>query len=215
MISGLFSKKNDALGIPLSEAGYVVVDTELTGLDVKKDSIISIGAVRMKGGRIELGAQFYRLINPSTEMGHEGIVVHGITPSDVAQQPLLEQVFSEFLDFCGDDIVVGHFISLDLDFINKEMKRSRGTNLKNSAVDTCKIYEWVKSNEGSSGSYHSGSVRDLDLFSLAREYGVPVSEGHNALSDAFITAQLFQRFMSILPGLGVRTARDLVKVGRP
>ena len=45
-------------------SGIVVVDTELTGLDEKKDSIVSIGAVRMTGGRIELGDMFYRLVSP-------------------------------------------------------------------------------------------------------------------------------------------------------
>ena len=50
------------------ECPYVVVDTELTGLDEKKDSIVSIGAVRMTGGRIELGDMFYRLVSPRTQL---------------------------------------------------------------------------------------------------------------------------------------------------
>jgi DNA polymerase-3 subunit epsilon len=215
MISGIFSRKNDALGVPVNEAGFVVVDTELTGLEVKKNSIISIGAVKMKGTRIDLGNVFYRLINPSTAIDHRGIVVHGITPSDVAEEPPVEHVLSEFLEFCGDDIIVGHFISLDMDFINREVKRSRGSFLKNSVVDTCRLYEWIKSGDGSFSRHYDGNSGELDLVSLAREYGVPVSDAHNALGDAFITAQLFQRFMGVLAGLGVKTARDLVRVGRP
>ena len=45
-------------GMALESARYVVIDTELTGLDEKKDSIVSIGAVRMEGGRIEMGDSF-------------------------------------------------------------------------------------------------------------------------------------------------------------
>jgi hypothetical protein len=33
--------------------------------------------------------------------------------------------------------------------------------------------------------------------------------------DAFITAQLFQRFLRVLPGLGVRTVKELLRIGRP
>jgi DNA polymerase III epsilon subunit-like protein len=50
----------------LFDEKYVVLDTELTGLDEKKDSIVSIGAVRMHGGSIALGDTFYRLLKPET-----------------------------------------------------------------------------------------------------------------------------------------------------
>ena len=50
----------------LFEEKYVVLDTEVTGLDEKKDSIVSVGAVRMRGGSIALGDTFYRLLKPET-----------------------------------------------------------------------------------------------------------------------------------------------------
>jgi len=40
------------------EAGYTVLDTELTGLDDRRDDIVSLGAVRMSGGRIHVGGTF-------------------------------------------------------------------------------------------------------------------------------------------------------------
>ena len=214
-MSGFFSGKKERRGVPIGEAAYVVVDTELTGLDPKKDSIISIGAVKMQGGRIDLGSALYRLINPSTEMGREGIVVHGITPSDVSEEPRIEDVLSEFIDYCEDNIIVGHFISIDMDFLNPEIKRFRGASLKNSLADTCSIYEWIKMSERDLSGYPAGGNEDLNLFSIARKYGVQISGAHNALSDAFITAQLFQRFLSLLPGTGVKTLGDLLKIGKP
>jgi len=214
-LSGFFSGKSEQRGVPIGEAGYVVVDTELTGLDPKKDSIISIGAVKMQGGRIDLGNAFYRLINPSTEMGRAGIVIHGITPSDVSEKPRIADVLSEFIEYCGNDVIVGHFISMDMNFLNRELKRLRGAYLKNSVADTCKIYEWIKMSERDFSGYHTGGNGDLDLFSIARNYGVQISGAHNALNDAFITAQLFQRFLSLLPGIGVKTLGDLLRIAKP
>ena len=52
------------LSMAVEKARYLVIDTELTGLDEKKDSIVSIGAVRMEGGRIGMGDSSCRLINP-------------------------------------------------------------------------------------------------------------------------------------------------------
>ena len=63
---GLFRKRREAAeaygGLdpqkPILDVRDVVMDTELTGLDPRKDSIVSIGAVAMEGGRIVLGEQF-------------------------------------------------------------------------------------------------------------------------------------------------------------
>lgn len=212
-MSGFLSGKGSA-GVPIGDAGYVVLDTELTGLDIKTNSIISIGAVKMRGAAIELGNVFYKLINPSTEISHESVVIHGITPSDVAEKPSIEKVICELTDFCGDDVIVGHFVSLDMTFINRDMKRICSDVLHNPAVDTRRLYEWIKENTDTFSRHYRGRADELDLFSLAREYGVPVSGAHNALGDAFITAQLFQRFLSMLPALGVSTVRDLLRIGK-
>src|ERR1700690_3323657 len=79
----------------IRDAAYVVVDTELTGLNEKKDSIVSIGAVKMTGGKIGLGNTFYRLIHPETTLTAESVVIHEITPSDVSEKPSVDIVLSE------------------------------------------------------------------------------------------------------------------------
>ena len=141
---GLFEKRENKLGIdphtPITDVRYVVVDTELTGLDEKRDSIVSIGAVRMTGGKINIGDTFYRLVSPRTELTAASVVIHEIMPSDVAASPAIGPVLEEFLDFCGESVLVGHFISIDLAFLNREMKRLRSAAIRNRAVDTFSIY---------------------------------------------------------------------------
>jgi len=216
-ITDILSGKRSAAATDAAiESGdYVVLDTELTGLNPKKDSIVSIGAVRMKGGRIDLGNIFYRLINPSSVMKHKSIVIHGITPSEVAEKPLIAGVMSEFMDFCGEDVIVGHFISLDMNFINREARRIYGAPLKNRVVDTCSVHEWIRFNDGDFSRHYGGLAEELNLFSLAKKYSIPFSNAHNAINDAFVTAQLFQRFLSFLPRFGVKTLKDLLRIGKP
>ena len=55
----------------------------------------------------------------------------------------------------------------------------------------------------------------MDLFSLATAYGIPVNRAHDAIYDAYVTAQLFQRYLALLPKHGVRTLAELIKVGKP
>jgi DNA polymerase-3 subunit epsilon len=204
----------DLLDIAINEACYAVIDTELTGLDPKQDSIVSIGAIKMSGMRIKLGEAFYRLVKPQTALTSDSVVVHGITPSEVEEKPYIGGVIPELMNFCKGCVIVGHFIHLDLMFLNREIKRFSGQSLDNPAVDTYRIHDWVKHHNGDFSRQY-GDDGEKDLFSLAKKYKIQVSMAHNALMDAFITAQLFQRFLSRLPQLGVRTVRDLLIIGRP
>jgi DNA polymerase-3 subunit epsilon len=199
---------------PLSELRFVVVDTELTGLDTKRDSIVSIGAVRMRGGVIDLGDTFYQLVNPEKPLSASSVVIHEITPSEVAEKPPIDTVLTEFLEFAADDILVGHFISIDLAFLNREKKRMFDHELDNAAIDTLSIYEWI-SKRAKPGVCVHAPIKGYRLYDIAKCFDVPLNVAHNAIADAYMTAQLLQRFLPILKETGVRTLEDLLGIGSP
>ncbi|HLB25536.1 MAG TPA: 3'-5' exonuclease [Nitrospirota bacterium] len=199
---------------PLKAVRYCFVDTELTGLDHRKDNIVSIGAVRVMGGRISVGDSFYRLVNPEKAMSRASVVIHGITPSDVGEKPSIDEVISEFVDFCGTDVLVGHCISIDLEFINREMRRITGHPLGNDAVDTLALHEWLAARHRTYGELGSGG-RETALYAIAHRFGIPSNGAHNAEMDAFIAAQVFQRFIPLLIETGVETVGELLKIGDP
>lgn len=200
---------------PLNQAPYVIFDTELTGLKPKKDSIVSIGAVKMEGNRINLGDTYYRLVEPRTKLTGSSVVIHGITPTEVSTWPSIDRLLPEFLDYCGSAIAVGHVVSIDLTFLNHDMKRIYGAPFPNPAVDTYALYRWLRKKEEQVCSYYDAVADISSLYALAEKYGISVNGAHNALSDAFVTAQLFQRFLSMLPQYGIATVGDLIRIGRP
>jgi len=193
---------------------YAVIDTELTGLNEKKDSIISMGAVRMNGTRIELANSFHQLVKPETKFHPKSVVVHEITPSDVLEKPTIDAVLSEFLQFCDTDIIVGHCVSIDLSFINREMKRIFGNTMQNPVIDTYKVYEWLRKKVPTRTCF-SSSPKDSSLYEIAQCFSIAIRGAHNALVDAFITAQLLQRFMPVLIDIGVNHIGDLLEIGHP
>jgi DNA polymerase III subunit epsilon len=197
------------------EAKYLVFDTELTGLSIKKDSIVSIGALQMYGGKIDLNETYYRVVDPAAKLTGQSVLIHGITPSEASECPTIEVLLPEFLDFCSNRIIVGHFVSIDLAFINKEMTKLFGFPLQNPAIDTRKVYQWIRKNEEQLCSYHAGLSEKMDLLSLSNRYSIPVNQAHHALDDAFVTAQLFQRFITLTAKFGARTIADLVSIGEP
>jgi DNA polymerase III subunit epsilon len=199
---------------PITDVRYVVIDTELTGLDEKSDAILSLGAVRMTGGRIEVGAPFSRLVSPERDLQAENVVVHEITPSDVAETPSIRTVLPEFLAYCGDAVLVGHFLAIDMGFIGRDALRCTGRPVTNALVDTVSLLEWLRKRRPDDDRF-AGPPNQYRLYDIARSFGVTVSSAHHALMDAYITAQMFQRMIPLLRQSGARTIGDLVRIGRP
>jgi DNA polymerase III subunit epsilon len=218
MLEFLKQKKQPASSIdqslPITDMRYTVIDTELTGLNEKKDSILSIGAVRMNGTRIELASSFHQLIKPETEFRPKSVVVHEITPSDVIEKPNIDAILSEFLQFCDNDVIVGHCVSIDLSFINRETKRIFRNSIQNPVIDTYKVYEWLRKKVPTRTCF-SSSPQDSSLYEIAKCFSIAVRGAHNALVDAFITAQLLQRFMPVLSDIGVNHIGALLEIGHP
>jgi len=214
-IFGLQGRPAPRKDVPVDETDFVVFDTELTGLDPKRDSIVSIGALRMTGSRIEIGRPFYRIVEPRTRLTGKSIVIHGITPSETVGCPDMASLLPEFLEFCGDRILVGHFIGLDIGFVNAEMKKTMGRTLENLAIDTISLYRTIRQCDTDRCAFYDEKSEDAGLYNLARRYGVQTMEAHNALGDAYVTAQLFQRFIKILQSRGNRSMGELLRAGRP
>ena len=198
----------------LEGARYVVIDTELTGLDEKKDSIVSIGAVRMEGGRIEMADSFYGLINPESCLTAESVVIHEIMPSEVLTKPDIAKVLEQFLGFCGKDIIVGYCVDIDMDFLNRESRRLFQMAIDNPVVDIRSVGEWLRGRGIIPGECGSALPHRYQLYDIAKCLDIPVNVAHNAIVDAFITAQIFQRFIPVLVGAGIRSTEDLVSMSK-
>ncbi|MDX9715527.1 MAG: 3'-5' exonuclease [Dissulfurispiraceae bacterium] len=199
---------------PLNRANFVVIDTELTGLDLKKDSIVSIGAIKFTEGKIELGNFFYRVIQPETDLKKESIVIHGITPTEAMECPGIGILLPEFINFCKGRVIVGYCVDIDISFINKEVKKIAGFNLQNPAIDTFGMHCYITKKEEQSDAFCPLHAHGATLFELAKKHDISTAGAHNALSDAFITAQLFQRFVGKMERFGIETVRDLLRISK-
>ncbi|GER93272.1 DNA polymerase III subunit epsilon [hot springs metagenome] len=206
------SPMNIDLNTPIQEAKYIVVDTELTGLDAKKASIISIGAIKMNGSTISLGDFFYRIVKTDTCV-RESILIHEITPSESAECPDIGIIMKEFIDNCTNRVIVGHFIDIDMKFLNTQMKRLFRYKLENPSVDTYRIYKWMWKRQQRPDAFFEGGPDNKSLFELAKKFDIHVGGIHNAIYDAFVTAQLFQKFLHLLNKEGIKTLKDLLKIG--
>jgi DNA polymerase-3 subunit epsilon len=201
--------------LPPAAARYAVIDTELTGLDARRDSIVSLGGLRVAGGRIVLSDRFYEEVRPDSALTASSIVLHGITPEDVRGRPEIAAVLAGFSAFCSADILLGHFLEIDLEFLRAAFARAGLPPLANPVLDTWPLYDWLSCRSPDDGSPGLARLQDPRLPALAGALGVPCRAEHNALGDAFVTAQVFQRLLRRLDRWGVTTTGDLLRIGDP
>lgn len=198
---------------PIETYDFVSMDTELTGLNPKKDEIVSIGAVRIHNLRIVVGDNFFSYVRPSGGMPKDSTLVHRITPEQIKNAPELDDVLPAFIQFLGPSVLVGHFIPLDLGFINRASKKVLGGQPKNRWLDTIKLtrgYEETQRHEFFDG-VNPGAKYGLTY--LAEKYQLPLFAKHDALEDALQTAYLFLFLVRRLRMAGFVTLDDYFLAG--
>ncbi len=198
----------------LKEYDFIVFDTELTGLNSRKDEIVSIGAVRIKGLRIMLSQNFYVFVKPSGELPKDSTLIHRITPEQIKNAPSLEAVLEDFVRFCNGSLIVGHYIDLDMAFINKATRKLLGGTIANPCIDTLRLAQVFREEQW--GNYYDQFNYNIsfNLSDLAKEYNLPQMDQHDALQDAIQTAYLFLFLVRKLNRGGIKTLKDLYMAGR-
>lgn len=153
---------------------YVVLDLETTGLDTRFDSIIELGAIRYRGDA-EV-ARFQSLVNPGWEIPEFITELTGITNGMVKDAPPIEAILSAFLDFVGDDLVIGHNVHFDVNFLYDNAIKTLKRPFPNDFIDTLRMSRRV--------------YRDLPNHKLATvcdHLHVPQPEAHRAIADCIRT----------------------------
>lgn len=200
--------------LPLHEYEMVVFDTELTGLNVLKDEIVAIGAVKIRNLQIQCDETFYALVKPEEQFHTPSTLVHRITPQELNRAGKLEDILPDFLEFCGDAIHIGHYLRLDLEFFNAAAKNLLGGSITTPYLDTMRLA--MAYNEAKHGHYydHSNIHGAYTLDALSKEFDLPVFTAHNALQDSLQTAYLFLFLVKKMRAHGFRTMQDYLMAGR-
>lgn len=191
-IKNYFNKKNlkDKKYLYLFEDSrkkdeYVCFDCETTGLNPKKDDIISIGAVIIKDNTIISSKKFVKFIKPKTKLQAEAIKVHHIRECDLNNANDIDLVIEEFLEFIGNRTLVGYFLEFDISMINKYLKPKLGITLPNKTLEVSEIYHDYKIEIIPQGHI------DLRFNSIMEELQIPSLGKHDAYNDALMTAMIF------------------------
>jgi len=187
----LINKKYDFLFGEAPQGEYVSLDCETTGLNPKKDEILSIGAVLIKDNKILMRKTFNIFLKPSKNINPESIKVHLLREIDLQNAIEPEDAIYQLLDFIGSRPIVGYYIEFDMAIISKYTKKLIGIKLPNEPIEVSGIYYDIRKSTANYGFI------DLKFDTIMKFLDIPVLGKHDALNDAIMTSMIFLKLKEL------------------
>lgn len=161
---------------PLEAARWVVIDCETSGLDIARDRLLSVAAVGVTGGRVQLAEVFAALVAQAEPSAPENMLVHGIGGDAQRAGRALKDVVSGLQSFLADGQPVAFHAPFDAGILKRH-----GLKVSRAWLDLAVLAPALFPERGK---------RDSTLDHWLAQFGIPARGRHDALGDAFATAQL-------------------------
>ena len=161
---------------------WVVIDCETSGLDPQRDSLISLGAVAVRDGRISPAESFSATLRQERSSGRENILVHGIGGERQAAGEEPSAAVSALLDFAADSPRAAWRAAFDRTVIARAAR----------AVGRAEQGLWLDLAELMPVLFPGRATAEATLDRWLEAFSIAHGARHDALGDAYATAQLLQ-----------------------
>ena len=158
---------------------YTVVDIETTSKNPLKAEIIELSAVRVRSGKIV--KEYSQLVKPSTPIPNGITKLTGITNEMVENSPAIEAVLQDFLDFIGNDVVLGHNIVSYDSTILYDICEQYGFKFDFKLLDTLHYAHFCNID-----------VSNYKMSTIAEYFGITY-QAHRALNDCKANFQVYEK----------------------
>ena len=192
-------------GTPWRRAEFVVLDLETTGLDLRRDEIVSFGAVVVRDGRAVAATAVYGLVRPERPVPPSAALVHALRPGDLAGAPSLAERVPDLVDLLRGRVLVAHSAWVEQAFLARALAPA-GLRPAALVVDTAALAREelvVRSERG-----------EPQLEQVAAALRMPVHTRHHALGDALTTATVFLALVARLDARSPQTVGTLTALSR-
>ena len=175
---------------------WVAIDCETTGLDVHRDQIVALGAVRIAGNRLLTSERLELLVRPERRLSRESVRVHMLRESDVAQGIDRVQAMRRLLEFIGSRPLVGYYLEFDVAMLNREIWPLLGVRLPQRKLEVSAMYYDYKNRH--LPLQERDRMIDLRFATMMNDLGLPLREAHDALNDAVMAALAFVKLRRLM-----------------
>ena len=152
-------------------ARFVAIDVETTGLDPRRDEVISYAAVPVEQGRIVAGPAVRGLVRPTAPPPPSSIEIHGLRAADLAAAPVAARALAPLADALRERIPVAHSAWVERAFLSPHL-RELGQRLPRAIVDTMVLWRVLCIVRG------EGDPGPCALTDVASGLGLPAHRPH-------------------------------------
>lgn len=177
------SRPNKGTSLLTALTDFVSLDIETTGLSPMYDEIIELGAVKYRDGKPV--DTFSSLVKPESPVDPFVTQMTGITNEMLKDAPSLFTILPVFIDFVGDDTIVGHNVNFDINFIYDACAVVGLPPFANDFIDTMRLARRM---------YKDFPNHKLDT--LIDHFGLERRTLHRGLGDCELTAECYQRMIA-------------------
>lgn len=175
-------KGNNIIAFP---SEYIMLDIETTGYSADWDSILEIGALKIKNGTIV--DSFQSFVAYEDKIPEEITELTGITNEMLNGAPAPADAIKDFLDFLGDNIIVGYNVNFDINFLYDNSEKYLGRIIRNDFIDCMRIARKLFPDE----AHHR-------LSDMVRILNVSTASSHRAIADCESTKEVFEKLHRIV-----------------
>lgn len=165
---------------------FISFDLETTGTLSHADHIVEVAAVKFEN--FKPVDSYQSLIQIQVPMPEQATAVNGITDEMLKGQPPLKEVLPQFVEFCGDSLLLAHNAIFDFQFLVRAIRESHGQAPKGFVLDTCHLSR--KTFPG---------LPNYKLTTLCKHLKISSQKFHRAKEDAMSCGQLFVKILEELP----------------
>ena len=180
---------------PASE--WVALDCETTGLNVRSDEIIAIGAVRIVGNRIMTSERLELLVRPERGVSGESVRIHRLRERDVADGLPIDEALKQLMHFIGSRPLVGYYLEFDVAMLNRALFPMLGQGLPQPRIEVSGLYYDHKFRQLPAHQLQNNPTIDLRFATMMNDLGLPLRDAHDALNDAVMAALAFVKLRQL------------------
>jgi DNA polymerase III subunit epsilon len=170
--------RNKGKSIIAFPTDYVVIDIETTGLSPQWDEIIELSAARIRNNQIV--ETFSELVRPDLQIDTFIEQLTGITNQMLATARSIDAVLPDYLNFIGAELLIGHNVNFDVNFIYDKWMNLQETPFKNDYIDTLRL-----------ARKHIRELSSHRLANILVHYGIPQAEAHRGMADVISTHSIY------------------------
>ena len=187
---------------------YWALDLETGGLDAKRDPIIAVGMLPIRGGRVRLGEGYRTLVRPADgrAIDPDSVRAHQLVWGEVKDAPPIAEVLPEVDRRLGEGVLLVHHKAIDVAFLKDAYRRCGLKWPSPTVVDTVDLLVRLARKAHLAQPELPADPPALNLSAAREAHGLPPYQAHDALTDALATAELF---LVLRHALRARTLREL------